>query len=214
MDVFRYRSQVRRTRASSVATVSSLYSLCVAYHCGFRDWLYRASVGDAIVAVESRSLYFLLLSNSRFSYLTVVHSWTGRVVRAEYSRLTVNRGVSYHDLEVFLMGLSKRFQQSQTGVGGSLAGPSDALGGCFPTLTSMMNERRWEDGSPRQVSTLTLFFDDGFLKGSLNDRDSGRVLWASALDLDALLQSLEGMLADANAPWREGGKRKKSPRDS
>lgn len=72
----------------------------------------------------------------------------------------------------------------------------------YPVLFSYMCDLCYEDGTARKTATLTLFADEGTLKGSLNDRDNERSLFLTARSLMELLDSLETALCDAKTVWR------------
>lgn len=71
-----------------------------------------------------------------------------------------------------------------------------------PALWEYLTCDRWEDGKPRQVSTLLVFCEDGVWKACLNDRAAARSLWV-VLDVpsgawDAVERTLTGERPD----WR------------
>lgn len=73
----------------------------------------------------------------------------------------------------------------------------------FPTVWEWLTVTRFDDGSPRQSSTITICYDQGTLKACLNDRAGRRSLWGSGTQLGDILASLEAHLA-SNDPsgWR------------
>lgn len=72
----------------------------------------------------------------------------------------------------------------------------------FPTLLEYLTQTTWDDGSPRQTSTLLIFVDDGVLKACLNDRACERALWVASGTLSGAIAELDESLADPHAPWR------------
>lgn len=72
----------------------------------------------------------------------------------------------------------------------------------YEALVEMMELSSWEDGTPRQTSTMTLFIDSGSLKACLNDRDGDRTAWVSADSFKGLLDALEKGLRDDSLDWR------------
>lgn len=72
----------------------------------------------------------------------------------------------------------------------------------YPNLFSYLTEERWDDGSPRETSTLLLFVEHGILKVCLNDRAVGRTCFLSCASFDAALEALEHGLASDTLPWR------------
>jgi len=100
-----------------------------------------------------------------------------------------------------------------------LAGSSNAQEGTsdwptlWPTLVEYLSQTTWDDGSPRETSTMLLFREDGSWKACLNDRAMGRTGWASSSSPEGTLQALEDALRDDRMEWRRkqsqgGGKRK------
>lgn len=61
---------------------------------------------------------------------------------------------------------------------------------------------RYDNGDTRQRSTLLAFADEGLFKVCLNDRESERSLWASALTLQEAIQTLDALLDSPAAEWR------------
>lgn len=83
----------------------------------------------------------------------------------------------------------------------------------YPTLMEYLAEERYEDGTPRRTSTVTLFFAEGSVKLSLNDRDLDRVAFVTSTTIEGCLGILESKLKESSIEWRAsqggGGKRKK-----
>lgn len=73
----------------------------------------------------------------------------------------------------------------------------------YPSLMEYLTEERYEDGSPRRTSTITVFAQDGQIKGSLNDRDTDRVAFATAASIEELLGVFEAKLASSSIEWRQ-----------
>lgn len=78
----------------------------------------------------------------------------------------------------------------------------DSLAERLPTLIEFLTERQYEDQSPRELPTLTLFAESGVLKAALNDRDTGRVAFVTGASLLAVLEALEEGLVFGNLDWR------------
>jgi len=72
----------------------------------------------------------------------------------------------------------------------------------YPILWSYLTQMKWEDGSPRQTSSLLIFADDGVLKAMLRDREVGLCLWVAGATVQGLWDALEGALTDPRADWR------------
>lgn len=83
----------------------------------------------------------------------------------------------------------------------------------YPALSEFLTVAVYPDGSPRQLSTLTLFRDDGQWKACLNDKDNGTVLFVTENTYGTLLEALEILLQEERPPWRKSTfKPNKGPR--
>ncbi len=101
-------------------------------------------------------------------------------------------------------------ERPTTGDDGATTISSGCLGK-LPLLVEHLGTQKYEDGSSRETSTLSVFTEDGGLRVALNDRDNRRSLYVSADSLEGCLKALEAMLADDRAAWRAwktGGKKK------
>jgi hypothetical protein len=76
----------------------------------------------------------------------------------------------------------------------------------YPALSEHMSSFAYPSGKPRELSTLTLCFEDGKLKGCINDRTNEASLWRSADTLVELLCCLEMALQDPRSMWRQWNK--------
>lgn len=72
----------------------------------------------------------------------------------------------------------------------------------FEALHEFLVLTEWEDKSPRETGTLTLFVDQGQWKARLNDRDGGLVVFLAAEGYIALLEALEAGLREGTLDWR------------
>jgi len=73
----------------------------------------------------------------------------------------------------------------------------------YPLLIEYLTCTLYDDQTPRKESSLTIFFEGGCMKASLNDRDAGRSLYVTAATLDGLLLSIEEHLSRDIPGWRE-----------
>lgn len=88
-----------------------------------------------------------------------------------------------------------------------LAMPDEDFARLYPTITDYLASIRWDDGSPRVASTLTVFLQDGGVKVAVNDKDGDRGLFVTAESLEEALALAERALQADNPPWRAyGGK--------
>lgn len=98
-------------------------------------------------------------------------------------------------------------QKPSVSGGDSASGPAP-LPACklserFPTVVEFLWSRHWEDGTARQTGTITLLVDQGLLKASLNDRDTGCGCFVSGKTFTSLLEAIEKGLAGSSLEWRE-----------
>jgi hypothetical protein len=75
-------------------------------------------------------------------------------------------------------------------------------GTLYPSIWEMLTTAAWPDGSPRTLSTLTIFVEDGQIKLCLNDRDQGLTGWASAGNVEEALKAMEAALKEDRMEWR------------
>ena len=87
-------------------------------------------------------------------------------------------------------------------------GAEDATFGFCPALLSYLRDTKYDDGSPRIPSTLSVFIEDGRWKAAVNDKDMHRSCYTAADDFEGLLKSLDTQLAADTAEWRSWGQGK------
>jgi len=80
----------------------------------------------------------------------------------------------------------------------------------YPTIVEYLSTTRYEDGSERLPSALSIFMEDGLMKVACNDKDVKRSLYASGQTLSEALAALDAALASPSPAWRawNAGKRK------
>jgi hypothetical protein len=66
-----------------------------------------------------------------------------------------------------------------------------------------MTADTYPEGGDRKTSSLSVFFDSGLLKLSMNDRDVNKSLYVTADGLLDALDSMEAALRDGSAVWRK-----------
>lgn len=84
---------------------------------------------------------------------------------------------------------------------GARAEPGDILLD-RPRLFEYLSEAAWEDGTERELSTLTLFTADGRWRASLNDKALNRIAFMSGATPEACLDNLENGLENDDLDWR------------
>ena len=73
----------------------------------------------------------------------------------------------------------------------------------FPLLLTYLTDGRWEDGSARILSTISLSVEDGRWKLCLNDKDLRRSLYFTGDTLQDVFRSVEKALGGSSADWRK-----------
>lgn len=72
----------------------------------------------------------------------------------------------------------------------------------LPAVWEHLTLGQYEDGSPRQRSSLTVFFEDGLIKVCLSDRDQERTAWSSSDELVDAMRGLEQAIVQGTVQWR------------
>lgn len=80
--------------------------------------------------------------------------------------------------------------------------PTTGLIGKYPGIAEYLSATRWEDGTSRTPSTLTLFIEDGRCKVALNDRTLSRSSYATGESFEACFKSIESHLQALDTDWR------------
>ena len=76
----------------------------------------------------------------------------------------------------------------------------------YPHLWRYLTQTRWEDGTARQPSSLSIFSQHGKWTIMLAEKNWGLILFATADRLEGLWEALDARLADPRADWREDRK--------
>lgn len=72
----------------------------------------------------------------------------------------------------------------------------------LPLIAEAVADAAWDDGTPRDVYTLTLSWAMGSPQVSLNDKEEGRSISSSGKTIEEALHALEGLLGTPHRPWR------------
>lgn len=107
------------------------------------------------------------------------------------------------------MGLIKSRPQSEVAAAEAAWLPSQGVLAKCPGLVEYLSLGRYEDGTPRQPSTITVFIESGRVKLSLNDRDVERSAYVTGEGLEDALKTMERHLVEGKADWRSWGGKKK-----
>jgi len=78
----------------------------------------------------------------------------------------------------------------------------DKFAADYPNLTEYLFTDRWQDGSVRVTSTLSVFSDNGCIKFVLNDRDNNRSAFFSEETWMDTLVAIEQALASGRVDWK------------
>lgn len=93
-------------------------------------------------------------------------------------------------------------EDERSGKGGLLLVDEGSLK-LAPTLCEYMSQTVWDDGKPRETSSVMVVWEDGQWKGGLLDRELGRNLWVTSPSLKGLWEALEKRLAAPIPDWRK-----------
>lgn len=85
---------------------------------------------------------------------------------------------------------------------GSMGFPDDEFAALYPTVVDYLVSSKYDDGSPRNRSSVSLFVEDNCVKLSLNDKDTRRTLYVASQSVDEAFKVLEAALCVDNPPWR------------
>lgn len=102
-----------------------------------------------------------------------------------------------------------RKPDSVNGVQVAVVPPDDSAFTEWPLLWEHLTSVSYEDGSPRQTSTLMVFAESGLWKAWLHDRDLSRSAWGTGVVLDEALEELERGLRQGGLSWRADSGRSK-----
>jgi len=82
--------------------------------------------------------------------------------------------------------------------------------GKFKCVCEYLLTTKWDDGSPREPSAISVSYTDGALTIALNDKDLKQSIYTSAETLQEALKLMEDALEGSKATWRpwKSGKRK------
>ena len=72
----------------------------------------------------------------------------------------------------------------------------------YPTLWTHLVQAKWDDGSPRKPSSITIFSDGPVMKCVLKDKETSTCLWLACPSMDGLFVLVEAALNDPATVWR------------
>jgi len=109
--------------------------------------------------------------------------------------------------------LMKRPDEPASGSTGEGKWPDEVWVKKYPVLCEHLGDERWEDGTPREPSTLGIKSEEGRIVVSVNDKELNRSLYRSGGTVDEALKAIEKAIIDPKADWRywsgKGGRKKK-----
>lgn len=79
----------------------------------------------------------------------------------------------------------------------------------YPNLCGYLCDDKWEDGKDRDLSTVTIKFQEGHVLAVLNDVDVRRSLYVTGDTVTQAIKALEKQLGAPGADWRSWGGNKK-----
>jgi len=91
---------------------------------------------------------------------------------------------------------------------GKKAATDEGFAKKYPTILEYLTTTKWDDGTAREASKLSLFIEDGVFKVAVNDVDLKRSLYTSGETLEGALRATEKALQMPEADWRAWNKGK------
>jgi len=96
-----------------------------------------------------------------------------------------------------------RKPESVSASGPSAGGVSDAdWGKRFPTICEYLTADAFDDGTPRELSSLSIRMEGGEVRLALNDPYSSRSMYTAARSVKEALELMEGHLKSSGGSWR------------
>lgn len=87
--------------------------------------------------------------------------------------------------------------------------PDEAFAKKYPQLVMWLTDDRWEDGTARELSSLSVKYQEGTVLMALNDQDGKRTLYKAAGSVAEGFQAVEKALQTGAAEWRAWNHRTK-----
>lgn len=78
----------------------------------------------------------------------------------------------------------------------------------YPSIAAYLSDPVWDDGTPRELSTLSISVDDGQIRLALNDKDGRQSAYTNALSVKDAFKALEQALAKDLITWRAWDRKK------
>jgi len=77
----------------------------------------------------------------------------------------------------------------------------------FPSLHAFLFDTKWDDGTPRQVGSISIFTQLGVLKVCVNDKAMERVAFAEIHDWEELTATLDSIVCCDDTEWKVATRR-------
>jgi len=122
--------------------------------------------------------------------------WTGRV------DVRLVQAMPYDTYRSNAMGLLGKIAKKVAERGCVQGKPDTASRKKYPLLVELMTEATDEAGNARELSSLTVKFQDGTWRIGVHEPNLEVSMWASAGTLDSLLEAVESRLGAEDADWR------------
>lgn len=78
-----------------------------------------------------------------------------------------------------------------------------------PRLNEYLGDAFWDDGTPREVCSLSVRWDGGNVTVSLVDKDNERSMTTTSASFQEALETMEAHIQRSGPAWRNWGKPKK-----
>lgn len=127
---------------------------------------------------------------------------TGRLLAMEFWPLQFVQDGGRADKIQRVRNMIQRFSGSPGGGGPCDRVVDTAFREAYPVLSEYLVAQTFPDGAPRKGATITVFAAEDGLKGCLNERDQGLMLWVTCDTFNGLWQALEDQLCSERVPWR------------
>jgi hypothetical protein len=96
----------------------------------------------------------------------------------------------------------KRYNAAEQKKGGKWTPSKDPMLAKRPSLDAMLTDAYWDDGSPREVCSLTVRIGSGAAMLSLNDQENSQSITTNGESFEDAMNRLEAYLAGGNPTWR------------
>lgn len=101
-------------------------------------------------------------------------------------------------------------KQAKAAANGVNALPEDGwFVDAYPNITMFLTDTVWDDGSPRDPSTMGISIKEGMFALALNDKDGRQSAYTSAETLRDALAAMEAALEADRITWRPWDRKKK-----